>query len=326
MRAPATRETFCYEAFGLGIRSELRLPELRRSTGKPDIDIRLTQLGFDAPAGDEWSSVCQDGTFVGWEGVGTFRVSGGCEIAVDSDPAVTPDRLRLFLLGAAIGVLLHQRGRLVLHASAMEVDGGAVAFLGPKWWGKSTMAAILHARGYKLITDDVLAVDLAAPTPLVLPGVPQMKLWPDTLELVGKGRSNLPRLHADLEKRDYRIAARFTREATPLRAVYVLGPAEAPSVEAMDSRAALSELIGHWYCARFSYETLKSLGIESHFLGSADLVSRVPFYHLGRPRKLTAMPQVATAVERSLGIERATTHRTDTTSEEQPKSQAVRAS
>lgn len=320
------RETFSYDAFGLKIRSELRLPELRRSAGRPDIDIRLTPLGFDAPRGNEWSSVREDGAFVGWDGVGTFRVSGGCEIAVDPDPAVTPDRLRLFLLGAAIGVLLHQRGRLVLHASAVEVEGAAVAFLAPKWWGKSTMAAIFHARGYKLITDDVLAVDLAAPTPRVLPGFPQMKLWPDTLELIGKGSSNFPRLHPDLEKRDYRIAARFTGEATPLRAFYLLGPGEAPSVEAMDSRAALAELIGHWYCARFSYETLKSLGIESHFLGSADLVSRVPFYHLGRPRSLAAMPQVATAVERSLGVERAKTHRTDTTSEEKPKSQAVRAS
>ncbi len=326
MRAPAQRGTYRYEAFGLGIRSELSIPELRRGTVASDIDIRLADLAFDAPAGLEWSRVCEDGTFLGWDGVGTFRVSGGREIAVEPDPAVTPERLRLFLLGAAFGVLLHQRGLLVLHGSAVEVDGGAVAFLGAKWWGKSTMAAILHARGYKLITDDVLAIDLSAPTPLVRSGFPQMKLWPDTLEVVGKDSADVPRLHPELEKRDYRIAARFAREATPLRSVYVLGPAKAPSVDALDSRAALAELIGHWYCARFSYETLESLGISSHFLGSAELVNRVRFYRLGRPQSLADMPAVATAVEQSVGVEPATTHRTATTSEEEPESQISRAS
>ncbi len=153
-----------------------------------------------------------------------------------------------------------------------------------------------------------------------------MKLWPDTLEVIGKDSDNIPRLHPELDKRDYRIAARFSRDAKPLRGVYMLGPAEAPCVDAMDSRTALSELIGHWYCARFSYETLASLGISSHFLGSAELVSRVPFYRLGRPRSLAAMPHVATAVERSLGVEQATTRRTATKCEEQPESQASRAS
>ncbi len=326
MSALAKRGSHRYEAFGLGIRSELSIPELRRGTVASDIDIRLAKLAFVAPAELEWSRVCEDGAFIGWDGVGTFRVSGGREITVEPDPEVTPERVRLFLLGAAIGILLHQRGLLVLHGSAVEVDGGAVAFLGAKWWGKSTLAAILHARGHKLITDDILAIDLSALTPLVKSGFPQMKLWPDTLELIGVDSADVPRLHPELEKRDYRIAARFTRDATPLRSVYVLGSAKAPSVDALDSRAALSELIGHWYCARFGYETLESLGISSQFLGSAELVNRVPFYRLGRPQSLTDMPAVATEVEQSIGVEHATTHRTATTSEEQPESQASRAS
>src|SRR2546426_9378375 len=37
-------------------------------------------------------------------------------------------------LGPVLAVLLHQRGRLVLHASGVALDGCAVAFLGGSGW------------------------------------------------------------------------------------------------------------------------------------------------------------------------------------------------
>ena len=46
-----------------------------------------------------------------------------------------------------------------LHATAVVVDGEAVAFLGDCGYGKSTLGAAFLARGFPLLTDDVLALE-----------------------------------------------------------------------------------------------------------------------------------------------------------------------
>jgi serine kinase of HPr protein (carbohydrate metabolism regulator) len=66
-------------------------------------------------------------------------------------------------------VLLQQRGRLVLHASAVTVDLGVVAFMGGPGWGKSTMAAAMYARGHSIVADDVTAVRADKAHPVVHP-------------------------------------------------------------------------------------------------------------------------------------------------------------
>ena len=51
------------------------------------------------------------------------------------------------------------QGLEVLHASAVVLDGTAVAFTAPSGTGKSTLAAHLVAAGASFLTDDVLAVE-----------------------------------------------------------------------------------------------------------------------------------------------------------------------
>jgi hypothetical protein len=63
--------------------------------------------------------------------IGRYLVRDGREIIVDPAPDA-PDRdVRLFLLGSTLGILCHQRGLLPIHANAIVVGGGAVAFSRP---------------------------------------------------------------------------------------------------------------------------------------------------------------------------------------------------
>ncbi len=62
------------------------------------------------------------------------------------------------LLDQVLPRLLGHLGRLVLHASAVEVDGRAIAFAGQTGRGKSTLAASLHQAGCPLLCDDALIV------------------------------------------------------------------------------------------------------------------------------------------------------------------------
>src|SRR5262249_20309363 len=85
---------------------------------------------------------------------GRFLVRNGNEILIE--PASSSDsEIGVYLLGTAFGVLCHQRGIPPLHASAIDVADGCVAFVGETGAGKSTLVAALAARGHEVIADDV---------------------------------------------------------------------------------------------------------------------------------------------------------------------------
>ena len=80
------------------------------------------------------------------------------EIVAEPRQGVPDSNVRLFLLGSAMGALLHQRGLLPLHTNAVEVGGRAFAFMGKSGAGKSTLAAWFHDRGFRIVADDVCVV------------------------------------------------------------------------------------------------------------------------------------------------------------------------
>jgi HPr Serine kinase C-terminal domain len=287
-------------AFGLGFHSDLPITEMDQIETESDVKIRFGRIECPLPLDNNAqhsSRVIDQEVYLSWKSVGRFLVRGGSEIIVDPDPEVLSDRLRLFLLGPVMGVLLHQRRYLVLHASAVSINGGAVLFLGCKRCGKSTIAAILHARGHELIADDLVAIRVIRGQQLVLPGFPQLRLWPDSVSAIGLCPESLPRLHPELEKRDYRVTSRFSSKPLPPSSVYVIDEGAKPIVEALDAQNALLQLIAHWYCARFGFDTLQALGISSHFLQAANVINGTPVHVLRRPRSLSAMSEVADLVE-----------------------------
>ena len=97
--------------------------------------------------------------------------------------APKPATFPLFLIGTVFGILLHQRGEIVLHASAVRVNDKAVLFCGPSGAGKSTLAAALAQRGFPLVTDDLCAITLTAgAAPMVQPDGRHLKLWAQAIE------------------------------------------------------------------------------------------------------------------------------------------------
>ncbi len=101
----------------------------------------------------------------GWR----LRFADVCDFAVSADlarvtvhqaPGADPGLATVLTVGALCAFVLTLRGRLVLHASAVEHDGVAVAFTGASGRGKSTTAALTCAAGAALVTDDLLTVTL----------------------------------------------------------------------------------------------------------------------------------------------------------------------
>ena len=136
---------YYYQAFGLALRSELQLPELVEGRpGKYDVNILFLRPDEAGPLErfSETTIRVTDGeAYFSYAGIGSFFVRSGDQILIDPAPGVDEGSLRLFLLGNVLGTLAFLRGFLVLHGSAVAIDGRGVAFLGHSGEGKSTMAA-----------------------------------------------------------------------------------------------------------------------------------------------------------------------------------------
>lgn len=80
----------------------------------------------------------------------------GTNVIVTASPGADGDVISLVTSGLLLAVVLAVRGEPLLHASAVESDGRALAIAGPSGRGKSTLAAMMVAAGGKLVSDDHL--------------------------------------------------------------------------------------------------------------------------------------------------------------------------
>ena len=296
-----------YSAYGLSIRSDLLLPELVPGVGlqadSGDVVVRLGHVApppapLDAAGFGFWAKDNDACHYV--EKVGAFLVREGREIIIDPVPGVEERLLRLSLLGPAFGLLLHQRGFLVIHGSVVERSGAAIGFLGKNGWGKSTIAAALHAKGYNLVTDDVAAIRLTPDGPTVIPGFPQVKLWPEAATLLGETLERLPVLHPDFDKRGWRADRGFSSEPRPLTHIYALTLGSAPAIERLTAREGCFELLGHWYGHRFGGDLLQNGSAAAHLRQCAAVAGQVAIHRLVRSGGSAALFELADLVDADL--------------------------
>lgn len=282
-----------YTAYGLGISSDLALPELVPAEKARDVTIRLHKLDRSAGAVTDGK-----GFFLGeTTNVGMFLVRNGCEIFVDPVAGVDEALLRTILLGPVLGVLLRQREFVVLHASGIATHGAAVAFVGGSGWGKSTLALTFHVRGYGVIADDMMAVRLGPHSPVALPGYPHLKLLPDVAVSLGSDLSSLAPLHCQSEKRLCPVNKRFPQGPLPLKRVYVLDVGTDHEIEPLGLQDAFVELLRNSRAVGLiSNPDL----IRSHFYQCGRLVKEVPIRRLKRKPSLATLSDIARLIEQDL--------------------------
>lgn len=291
---------YYYQAFGLAICSELQLPELVGSeAGKHEVDILLSRPA-DAGSLARFSETAlrvEDGEAqFSYAGIGSFFIRGNRQILIDPAPGVDEGTLRLFLLGNVLGTLAFLRGFLVLHGSAVAIDGGGVAFLGHSGEGKSTLAAAF-SDNYPLIADDVLSIQTLEARPLIFPAYPQLKLHSATAVSLGfNPNDSIPGSPLE-EKSTSRVPEGFTVEPFPLRRVYLLEKGESRELIPLGRPEVIIALL------RYTY-TLRSLKAgtnhSQHFNHCTRLAQEVPFRRLIRPRELKELPGIVRMVIRDL--------------------------
>ena len=267
-----------YRLFGLTVVSEIALPELLPGEGAADVVVRRGALPF--PDDQPGFAVREGGALVSVPTVARYWIEGGRAITVEAAEGASARNQRLFLLGSAFGALLHQRGTLPLHANAVEIGGRAVAFMGHRGAGKSTLAAWFGDRGHRILADDVCALSFGEDgTPIAHGGVPRFRLWREALAARGRGTERLEPSYDGADKFDVPAHEAATGGPLPLAAVYLLGQAVEARVERLRGAAAVTALVANTY--RGEYVPL--LGASRQHLEACLAVARaVPLFRAER--------------------------------------------
>ena len=227
-----------YSIFGGCLRSEIVFPELRESSdvapnwtfvarpGAPDLaDAEALGELEVSPACRVRLSRHAGGYRLAYDDTGIYDVSrDGRRIAWTRGPNPAPTAVRADVTGRVLATALHAAGLFCLHGSAVALGGGTIAFLAPKFHGKSTLALALARAGGRLVTDDVLPVELGqlGGEATAVPGVHQVKLWDDTAHLFGVSRDGVDAGEKHLVHEF--PAELLMTERSPLAACYLLAP------------------------------------------------------------------------------------------------------
>jgi hypothetical protein len=296
-----------YRAFSVEVESELPLPELKTSAGRPDVIIRLgTAPKFkNSSLSERCVNANEDEVHLYWEGAGSFVMRGGTEMVVEPIANVEEALLRTGILGPGFATILQQRGNLVLHASAVVIDGKAVAFIGWKGQGKSTLAATLFARGYPLLTDDLLLLNGKDGQVMAHPGFPQFKLWPDSAQCsLSESPEGMPKLMSDCEKRLRPVTDGFASGPARLCAIYVLANGSELMATRLTPQETFKQIVSNTFCARYGSRVFDGQIGRTHLQNVAKIVTDVPVFKLERPSSLAKLGQLAEFVVQTFrGVE-----------------------
>jgi hypothetical protein len=263
-----------YWGYGLRIHADMECPELPflpLDTGNPDVTIQLMPARADAlaPLSEGLCYEVHPGLFqLAVPEVAQYRIEEGKRIFITPLPDVPTEKIRLFLLGSAMGALLYQRGLFPLHGSAVETRWGAMIFVGAPGAGKSTMAAQFHRCGYRLLSDDVCAVAATSEGLQVLPALAQFRLCSDAYERLGSAVG----ARFDVDKFVVPMGEGYCPHPAPLRAIHILADHDstAPTFEVQRGFDRVQRLFENLYRPHY----LRGQATQSDLMRMAGLIAK----------------------------------------------------
>jgi hypothetical protein len=317
-----------YRILGLTVETDVVFQtHLHSTTNSPDLRFRLTKgtspphwpvpdaPSFESPiqidSGQPYLSLHQgtEGDLLRFSEVTDFYVTDDeirCHL-LDPEYAFM---VEVHLLGSVLSYWLERRGKPVLHASAVSVGDHAVAFLGTNKAGKSSLSVSLMQRGYPLLSDDLVGLQVTGSGIEARPGFPSMRMWPDLAQhVVGEHWAQLPLAHPRFDKRRTPVGpegfGQFIDRVQPIACLYLpervndAGASSQIRIEAMSSGEAIFELLRESFLSRltqaagFAPDRLKVFSM---------LTTKVPVRRLIYPAGFEHLTEVSAKILEDLGV------------------------
>ncbi|MEE9383034.1 MAG: hypothetical protein V3V08_06425 [Nannocystaceae bacterium] len=297
MRERAARQSFL--VYGLRVHSQFAfdIPAGPAISGTAEVSIRFGKVavapGVD-PSARAWRHIAPRSNTYGFAGLGRFEAAAGASIIVDALPSADPALIQHVTLGIVMAGLLLQRQVYPLHGNAVRVRGDALGFVGASGAGKSTLAAALVQRDHPLVSDDIIALSATADRVHIAPGIGRLKLFPAVLHALGEDPKQHATVFASTTKRLLEVPCVSPTDTPRLAAVYLIQDAAEISIEPVAPHIAHLQLMAQAFRPDV---TSLTIGRGRYFRTAAEIAEHVPVFTLGRPRDLSALEAIASAVE-----------------------------
>lgn len=208
-------------------------------------------------------------------------MSDGCRIDVDLEPDYDPQTLELYILGNMLGLLMQQRGLLVMHGNLLEKNGRGLLICGHSTSGKSTLsAALVKEHGFRLVSDDLAVFD---GTGHGVRGAQELKLWRDAIEALRLPLDDLTPLNAQVDKHRWTLNEELGQVGrVPLAGVYILSSENSAQEAEFDELKGMEKLLP-LKAQVYRRQAVDAMGLtSSHFVAISQLFGGVPCVRVGR--------------------------------------------
>lgn len=218
---------------------------LRLGEPSPADEPRRWSHVWTVPGGRTWMCVARTprGYLVQFPGYAEFEVARRA-IVCRPRPGIPASTIRHLLLDQLLPAILTSGSRIVLHASAVAIDGRAIGFVGAAGAGKSTVAGALVRNGASLVADDALVVERRRGGLVVVPSYPGLRLWPASARLIGARGARMKRVsHYSHKMRWSGSGVPFHEDPLPLGALYLVSQGKKSRAAAISARRSLLAIV-----------------------------------------------------------------------------------
>ncbi len=273
-----------FKAFGLTIQAPILVRGLIHiePVAEPDITIifnkieeypllnitKVKRKGLTATFG-MYNNDTSDSYMV-WENQINFRLIEGKTMIVDTQETDL-DFLSLFIVSEPLGILLFQRGDILLHASAIKLpNGDGIVFMGEPGAGKSTTAAAFVKAGCNIISDDLVAIRIIDQKPYLIPSFPQIKLWKKSVEGLGYSYDEVERIVEGANKFAYYGEDNFDDTPVLLQKIFILGAENEGLISPIETPI---ELLKHFALPEQLVE--RGLSLKQYFKKTSKIIGQI---------------------------------------------------
>ncbi|MCR8746786.1 hypothetical protein [Romboutsia lituseburensis] len=294
--------SFKYRVYGLNIESEIKLEELIKIKENQcnHIDVKIKygqvcekikkQVNDNSWIGTDINDIC-----IYIKDIAIYQIKNGNTIIVEPLKDKDNERIKSFLLGWSFGILLIQRKTIALHGSAISKGDKAIIISGKSKAGKSTLASALNNKGYKFLSDDVVALDMLNDNVLVHHAYPEKKVCKDVMKVLGYDEKNYKINKQNAEIIRYKVPVTEIFEPNPrkVKAIFEIVSKDEykkVSIEKLEGNKKIDYMLNNIYF--FGVES--SIGTRPEYFKKAiQLINSVPLYKIKRPSgKITIEDQM----------------------------------